>query len=89
MSSAILEQVFRFVGIMAVVAVIARVALVVARRSSPQVGSGIEGRLDEIVERLAKLEAIAEASAVEIERIGESQRFTAKLLGEKSVETRP
>ncbi len=42
--------------------------------------------LDEIAERLAQLERAVDAIAVETERIGEGQRFTAKLLGERSAE---
>jgi high-affinity K+ transport system ATPase subunit B len=42
----------------------------------------------ELVERLARVEQIVEATAIEIERISEGQRFTTRLLGEKkSVET--
>jgi high-affinity K+ transport system ATPase subunit B len=42
----------------------------------------------ELVERLARVEQIVEATAIEIERISEGQRFTTKLLGEKkAVET--
>ena len=36
-------------------------------------------------ERLARLEAIAEATALEVERIGEGQRFTTKLLQERGL----
>ena len=42
----------------------------------------------ELVERLARVEQIVEATAIEIERISEGQRFTTKLLSEKkTVET--
>jgi hypothetical protein len=37
----------------------------------------------ELLERLARVEQIVEATAIEIERISEGQRFTTKLLGEK------
>jgi high-affinity K+ transport system ATPase subunit B len=37
----------------------------------------------ELVERIARIEQIVEATAIEIERISEGQRFTTRLLGEK------
>jgi high-affinity K+ transport system ATPase subunit B len=42
----------------------------------------------ELLARLARVEQIVEATAIEIERISEGQRFTTRLLGEKkTVET--
>jgi hypothetical protein len=41
------------------------------------------GRDPEIAARLARVEQIVEATAVEIERISEGQRFTTRLLSEK------
>jgi hypothetical protein len=40
--------------------------------------------LDEINARLMRLEQVADSTAVEIERIGEGQRFTTKVLTERS-----
>jgi hypothetical protein len=37
----------------------------------------------ELAARLARVEQIVEATAVEIERISEGQRFTTRLLSEK------
>ncbi|HEX2692916.1 MAG TPA: hypothetical protein VHL12_02580 [Gemmatimonadaceae bacterium] len=37
----------------------------------------------ELVERITRIEHIVEATAVEVERIAEGQRFTTKLLGER------
>ncbi len=42
--------------------------------------------LEEIAERLAQLERAVDAIAVETERISEGQRFTTKLLSERSAE---
>jgi len=39
--------------------------------------------------RLERLEAAVESIAVEVERIGESQRFTAKLMAERAQEQLP
>lgn len=42
--------------------------------------------LDEIAERLAALERAVDTIAVETERISEGQRFTTKLLSERTAE---
>ncbi|HJU67107.1 MAG TPA: hypothetical protein VJ650_02595 [Gemmatimonadaceae bacterium] len=49
------------------------------RRDSP-----VPPGLAKIEERLARLEAGVDAIAVEVERISEGQRFTTKLLAERS-----
>jgi hypothetical protein len=41
-------------------------------------------RLDEIAERLARLENSVDSTAIEVERISEAQRFTARVLTERS-----
>lgn len=41
------------------------------------------GRDPELLARVARVEQIVEATAVEIERISEGQRFTTRLLSEK------
>ena len=50
------------------------------RRPVKGIPADLTARLDDIANRLAHLEASVDASAVEIERIAEGQRFTAKLL---------
>ncbi|HVX40942.1 MAG TPA: hypothetical protein VHB25_15335 [Gemmatimonadaceae bacterium] len=50
------------------------------RRNKLPAANEISARLAEISERLAHLENAVDASAVEIERISEAQRFTTKLL---------
>jgi hypothetical protein len=39
---------------------------------------------DEIVQRLERIEQIVDTTAVEVERLAESNRFVAKLLAERS-----
>jgi hypothetical protein len=41
------------------------------------------GRDPELVQRLARVEQIVEATALEIERISEGQRFTTRLLSDR------
>jgi hypothetical protein len=45
------------------------------------------GRDPELAARMARIEQIVEATAVEIERVSEGQRFTTRLLSEKKVES--
>jgi hypothetical protein len=56
---------------------------VMARRLDRRDAAAPPG-LAKIEERLARLEAGVDAIAVEVERISEGQRFTARLLAERS-----
>ena len=40
--------------------------------------------LEEIRARLTRIEQVTDVTAIEVERIGEGQRFTTKLLSEKN-----
>ena len=44
-------------------------------------------RLDDLASRLNQLEQVVEATATEVQRVGEAEQFTAQLLGGRSVET--
>lgn len=46
------------------------------------------GRDPELVSRMARVEQIVEATAVEIERISEGQRFTTRLLSDDRAKVR-
>jgi hypothetical protein len=46
-------------------------------------GPDVLNRLDELGERMNRLDHAVEAVAVEVERISEGQRFTTKLLAER------
>lgn len=52
-------------------------------------GVAARPRNTESDERLARLEQAVESVAIEVERIGESQRFTARLLSERQPEFNP
>lgn len=43
----------------------------------------LTGKLDELAERMARIENATDAVAIEVERISEGQRFTTKLLAER------
>lgn len=56
------------------------------RRKHPKPAkSGMQALPAEIASRMERLEAVAEATALEVERIGEGQRFVTKLLSEQKV----
>lgn len=74
-----------FIGLMAVLAA-AVGAFVIWTRARQREESGdanVAQRLDAVMARLTRLESAVEASAIEIERISESQRFTTRLLAER------
>lgn len=72
-----------FAGLMAVLGSVTKIILTVLdrRRIAP---SRLAVTLEEISERLARLEQAADATALEVERISEGQRFTTKLLAERA-----
>ena len=54
------------------------------RRSRAAIGGDVGARLDDIANRLNRLDGAIDTIAVEVERISEAQRFTAKVLAERS-----
>jgi hypothetical protein len=78
------------VFVVGVIAVIGASAVAVARSTGRRrvVPEDADRRLDEIAARLSQLQMTVDASAVEIERISEGQRFTTKLLAERVVPDR-
>lgn len=56
------------------------------RREERQALPGNDARADD---RLARIEAAVEAISIEVERISEGQRFTTKLLSERSAPPAP
>ncbi|MBI3568506.1 MAG: hypothetical protein HY084_09950 [Gemmatimonadetes bacterium] len=83
MDRLIIDDILVFAGLMTTLGVIAKITLTFAQRRRGLAGAD-DRTLGEIAARLARLEQLAESTALEVERIGEGQRFTTKLLGEKS-----
>lgn len=85
MGEKILSDILVFSGAMAVLGCLTGVIVTWlkygSRKAAPR---ELNGRLDEIVERLARLENSIDATAVEVERISEGQRFTTKLLADRN-----
>jgi hypothetical protein len=74
-----------FVGGMVAVGCVTAVAMAWIRSRSRRgsVSPELYSRLDEIGERIGRLDSAVEAVAVEVERISEGQRFTTRLLAER------
>ena len=75
-----LDEVMVFVGLMATLGCITKVILTAMNRRKPSLS---DAKVDDIALRLARMEQAIDATAVEIERISEAQRFTTKLLVER------
>lgn len=74
-----------FAGLMALLGTIAKITLTLITRKRGGALPSVEAKvLEEINERLARLEQVTDATAIEIERIGEGQRFTTKLLSDRT-----
>jgi len=83
----ILELIFTFAGMMTLLGCATGVIITFIKRRSKQSLPPVEimARLDQISERLGRLENAIDSTAVEVERISEAQRFTARVLAERSV----
>jgi hypothetical protein len=67
------------------------IILRIVNRRSPRLGEQVDvaNRLDDISDRLGRLDGSIDAMAVEIERISEAQRFTARVLAERPAPVLP
>lgn len=85
MDRAILEDILVFVGIIVAMGCFTGIIITfLKRRAKAAVSPELLARLGEISDRLARLENSVDATAVEVERISEAQRFTAKVLAERN-----
>ncbi|HEX8726657.1 MAG TPA: hypothetical protein VF737_14805 [Gemmatimonadaceae bacterium] len=84
MNEAMLVDILVFSGLMALLGTFGKLALALINRRRGGLPAADPKLLDELNARLAHLEQVADSTAVEIERIGEGQRFTTKLLSERA-----
>lgn len=72
--------------VIAIVSILSGTAIILTRMwlNRPQGGKGADRRLQGIEDRLTRIEQAVDAIAVETERISEGQRFTTKLLSERT-----
>jgi hypothetical protein len=81
----ILNDIFQFVSIIVLMGCATGVIVTfLKRRSKPALGADLSARLDDIANRLNRLDGAIDTVAVEVERISEAQRFTAKILAERT-----
>jgi hypothetical protein len=81
----LLDDVFLFVGVIVAMGCFTGIIVTfLKRRAKPAIGADLSVRLDDIANRLNHLEASVDTVAVEVERISEAQRFTARVLAERS-----
>ena len=85
MGEKILSDILVFAGLMTILGCTTGIIVTYLKRGPRQLQSReLTGRLDEIVERLSRLENSVETTALEVERISEGQRFTTKLLADRN-----
>jgi hypothetical protein len=85
MDRLILNDIFLFVSVITGMGCLTGIIITfLKRRSKPALGNDLSARLDEIANRLNRLDGSIDTVAVEVERISEAQRFTAKVLAERS-----
>ena len=82
MSHELIEELMVFAGLMATLGSITKIILSIINRRRQVTGAAVPA-LEEISQRLARMEQAIDATAVEVERISEAQRFTTKLLVER------
>lgn len=79
-----MQNLLIFAGSMAVLGSATKIILAWIERRKGAPDPRATAALEDIAQRLARLEQAMDATAVEVERIAEGQRFTTKLLAERS-----
>jgi Mg2+ and Co2+ transporter CorA len=86
----ILEMIFVFAGLMTALGCFTGIVITALKRRSQALPSReVEMRLGDIVDRLSRIENSFESTAIEVERISEAQRYTAKVRAARSVAPAP
>jgi hypothetical protein len=84
MSHEAYREMMFFIAFLASLGAFTKIVLTIVNRRRDRVGNDLTPRLDEIAQRLSRLEQAADATALEVERISEGQRFTTKILAERT-----
>jgi len=82
MTQELIEELMLFTGLMATLGCVTKIVLSIVNRRRQVSGPAVPA-LEEMAQRLGRMEQAIDATAVEVERISEAQRFTTKLLVEK------
>lgn len=83
MNQELIEELMVFVGLMATLGCLTKIILTLLTRRKPLLKESSVAQIEEMSQRLARMEQSLDAAAVEVERISEAQRFTTKLLADK------
>jgi hypothetical protein len=85
MEEEILGMIFAFAGSMALLGCVTAVVLTALKRRSIRASEpDLSRRLEEIADRLSRIDGAVDTMAVEVERISEAQRFTARVLADRT-----
>lgn len=82
----LIEESFVFTGCITAMGCVTAIVSQWIKSRAPRggVSRDVLQRLDEMTDRMGRLDTAVDAIAVEIERISEGQRFTTKLLAERA-----
>ena len=85
MDEDILGMILTFVAGMSVLGCVTGIIVTIIKRRSYHLPEpNLSRRLDEISERLSRIDTSVDTMAVEVERISEAQRFTARVLADRT-----
>lgn len=82
MNEVMLTDLLVFFGLMALLGTIAKLSFVFIKTRGSN--SASPAALEQIAQRLEALQQSVDATSIEVERLGEGQRFTTKLLAERN-----
>lgn len=84
MGQQILGMILTFAAAMAALGCVTAVILAIIKRRPRKLAElDLQHALGDISDRLSRLDGSIEAIAIEVERVSEAQRFTAKVLAER------
>jgi len=83
MNEEMLVDLLVFSGLMATLGCAMKLILIFVDRRKRVLKDSSAATIEEIGQRLARMEQAMDATAIEVERISEAQRFTTKLLVER------
>lgn len=79
-----LVTIFVFAGCMAALGFATRIIVFALNRRTPAVNASSLATIEEMSQRLARMEQTIDATAFEVERMSEAQRFATKRLGSET-----
>ena len=84
MTESMFYELLVFVGVVSALSASTKIILAIIQRRSAGLSKTDSTAIEDIRARLTRIEQVTEATAVEVERIGEGQRFTTKVLSDRN-----